>query len=171
MQNFAGGVVILLFKPFKVGDFIETQSGFSGTVQDIYIFTTRIKTIDNKTVYLPNGTLSNGVITNSNQEGIRRVDCTIGISYGNDVDKAREVILNLLNNDKRVHQNPAPAIFLSDLADSSVKILVRFWTNSEHILPLQYDLNEKVYTEFDKHGLTFPFPQMDVHLDSGQLKN
>ncbi len=167
LQNFAGGVVILLFKPFKVGDFIETQSGFSGTIQDIFIFTTRMKTAENKIVYLPNGTLSNGVITNFNQEGVRRIDCTFGISYGNDVEKARKVLLDMLNKDERIHQEPVPIVYLSNLADSSVKILARFWADSSNVFPLQCDLNEKVYIEFGKHGLSFPFPQLDVHLNNG----
>ena len=164
LQNFAGGVIILLFKPFRVGDFIETQSGYSGTVMDIFIFTTCIKTAENKIVYLPNGTLSNGVITNSNQEGIRRVDCTFGIAYGDDVAKARKILSEMLINDERVHKDPVPEVFLTNLDESSVKILVRFWTASSHVFALQCDLNEKVYSEFNKSGLHFPFPQMEVHV-------
>jgi small conductance mechanosensitive channel len=165
LQNFAGGVVILLFKPFKVGDFIETQSGYSGSVEDIYIFTTRLKTLDSRTIYLPNGGLSNGVIVNYNQEGVRRIDMTFGISYGDSVSKAKEVLSDMLANDKRVLQKPEPVVCLSALGDSSVNILVRFWVGVNDFLTVQYDLNEKVYSEFGKHGLTFPFPQMDVHLD------
>ena len=164
LQNFAGGVVILLFKPFRVGDFIETQSGYSGTVQDIFIFTTCVRTAENKIVYLPNGTLSNGVITNCNREGIRRVDCTFGIAYGDDVARAREILTEMLKNDERVHKSPLPEVFLTQLDNSSVKILVRFWTDSSHVFALQCDLNEKVYSEFNKHGLKFPFPQMEVHV-------
>ncbi|NDV70353.1 mechanosensitive ion channel family protein [Dysgonomonas sp. 25] len=164
LQNFAGGIVILLFKPFKVGDFIETQSGYTGTVLDIFIFTTKMKTSDNKIIYLPNGSLSNGVIVNCNQEGIRRVDCVYGISYGDNVAKAREVVLNMLNNDERVHKDPAPVVYLTALADSSVNILVRFWTDSPNVFPVQFDLNEKIYNEFGNSGLSFPFPQVDVHL-------
>lgn len=164
LQNFAGGIVILLFKPFKIGDFVETQSGYSGTIQEISIFTTKMKTTDNKIIYLPNGNLSNGVVVNYNQEGNRRVDCVYGISYGDNVTKAREILVDMLNKDERVHKNPAPVVYLTALADSSVNILVRFWTDSSSVFPVQFDLNEKVYTEFGGHGLNFPFPQMDVHL-------
>jgi small conductance mechanosensitive channel len=164
LQNFAGGVVILLFKPFKVGDFVETQSGYSGTVQSISIFTTALKTAENKIVYLPNGALSNGVITNVNEEGKRRIDCTFGIAYGDDVNKARQILMDLLDNDERVYKTPLPIVYLTSLADSSVNVLVRFWANSGDVFALQCDLNEKVYEEFTRQGLNFPFPQMDVHL-------
>lgn len=164
LQNFAGGVVILLFKPFKVGDFIETQNGFSGTVTDIFIFTTRIKTIENKMIYMPNGALSNGVITNSNQAGTRRTDCTYGIAYGNDVEKARSILLDMLTNDERVHKDPAPVVLLSDLAPNSVNITVRYWADTSDALNVKFELNEKVYAEFRKQGFSFPFPQMDVHI-------
>lgn len=164
LQNFAGGVIILLFKPFKVGDFIEAQ-GNIGVVEAISIFTTRIKTPDNKVVYMPNGSLSNGSIVNYNQDGKRRVDCTFDISYGNDVAKARSILLEHLSIDERVHREPQPVVFLTSLADSSVKVMARFWTNSENVFPIQFDLNEKVYSEFPKQGLQFPFPQMHVHID------
>ena len=164
LQNFAGGVVILLFKPFKVGDFIETEKGYSGTVLEILIFTTRLKTVDNKIIYLPNGSLANGVITNYNQEGTRRADCSYAISYGNDMDTARNVILDLLNKDMRVIRNPEPVVFLQTLEDSSVNITARFWVNTSDFHSVQCDLNEMVYNEFSKHGLQFPFPQMSVHI-------
>jgi len=165
LQNFAGGVVILLFKPFKVGDFIETEKGYSGTVLEILIFTTRLNTVDNKIIYLPNGSLANGVITNFNQEGTRRVDCSYAISYGNDIEVARTVLLELLNKDTRIIQDPQPVVFLQTLEDSGVKITVRFWVLTSDFSPVQNDLNEQVYKEFSKHGLQFPFPQMSVHLE------
>ena len=165
LQNFAGGVVILLFKPFKVNDFIETEKGYSGTVMEILIFTTRLKTVDNKIIYLPNGSLANGVITNYNQEGKRRSDCSYAISYGNDMDTARKVLLELLNKDTRIFRDPEPVVFLQTLEDSSVKITARFWVNTADFHPVQCDLNEMVYNEFRKHGLVFPFPQMNVHLE------
>ena len=164
LQNFAGGIMILLFKPFRVGDFIEAQ-GNSGTVESISIFTTRIKTSENKVVYLPNGTLSNGSIINYNQDGKRRIDATFGIAYGDDVAKTRSVLLDILGKDERVYKDPAPVIYLTSLADSSVNVMARFWANSSDVFSLQCDLNERVYTEFTKQGLSFPFPQMDVHLD------
>ena len=163
-QNLAGGVVILFLKPFKVGDFIEAQSN-SGTVESISIFTTRIKTGDNKVIYLPNGALSNGSIINYNQDGKRRADSTFGIAYGDNVAKAREVLLDILSKDERVIKDPVPVVFLTNLADSSVNVMVRFWATPSDILPIQFDLNEKVYIEFGKNGLSFPFPQMDVHLN------
>ena len=165
LQNFAGGVVILLFKPFKVGDFIETEKGYSGTVMEIFIFTTRLKTVDNKIIYLPNGSLANGVITNYNQEGIRRADCSFAISYGNDMATARKVLLELLSKDVRIIRNPEPVVFLQTLEDSSVKITARFWVNTDVFHSVQCDLNETVYNEFSKHGLQFPFPQVSVHLE------
>ena len=165
LQNFAGGVVILLFKPFKVDDFIETEKGYSGTVLEILIFTTRLKTVDNKIIYLPNGSLANGVITNYNQEGMRRTDCSYSISYGNDMTTARKVLLDLLSKDTRIIRNPEPVVFLQTLEDSSVKITARFWVDTADLHDVQCDLNELVYDEFSKHGLQFPFPQMNVHLE------
>lgn len=164
LQNFAGGIMILLFKPFKVGDFIEAQ-GFSGTVQSIEITATHITTPDNKTIILPNGALSNGSINNYSATGTRRCSWEIGISYGDDVAKAKEVILELIRNHPAVINTPAePAAVLGNLADSAVIITAKAWTNSEHYWTLYYDINEAVYNELPKHGISFPFPQMDVHL-------
>lgn len=165
LQNFAGGVVILLFKPFEVGDLIEAQSGHMGYVQAILIFTTRMRTFDNKIVYLPNGALANGVITNHTKEKRRRVDEIFGITYGDDIMKARELMLKLLAEDERVHKDPAPLIRIRNLSESSVDIQVRFWVNFEHYYKIKYELREIVYNEFPKHGLSFPFPQLDVHIE------
>ena len=166
LQNFAGGVVILLLKPFKVNDFIETEKGYSGTVTDIQIFTTRLKTADNKIIYLPNGSLANGVITNCNQEGTRRVDCSYAISYGCDVEMARKIVLDLLHKDSRVlRRQIKPVVFVQTLDDNSVKITVRFWVLSDDFASVQTDLNESVYTEFGKHGLQYPFSLLRVHLE------
>jgi len=165
LQNFAGGVVILLFKPFKVNDFIETEKGHTGTVLEIHIFTTKLKTVDNKIIYLPNGSLANGVITNYTQEGTRRADCFFSISYGNDMETARKVILDLLSKDTRIFRNPEPVVFLQTLANSSVEITARFWVNASDLQSVQCNLNELVYNEFSKHGLQFPFPQVKVHLE------
>jgi small conductance mechanosensitive channel len=166
LQNFAGGVVILLFKPFQVDDFIETEKGYAGTVLEILIFTTRLKTADNKIIYLPNGSLANGVITNYNQEGTRRIDCSYTISYGSDLDTIRKVIVNLLNKDVRIIKNPEPVVFLQTLEDSSVKITVRFWVHTPDLHPVQCDLNEQIYIEFNKRGLPFPFPTMRIHIEN-----
>lgn len=163
LQNFAGGVIILILKPFKVGDFIDAQ-GYTGTVNQIQIFNTILKTPDNKTVIIPNGGLSTGSMINFSTEPRRRVDWTVGIGYGDDADKAREVLLGMLTDDERVHQDPAPFVAMSALADSSVNFTVRAWVDAANYWPVFFDLNARVYKEFGDHGLNIPFPQMDVHL-------
>ena len=163
LQNFAGGVMILIFKPFKVGDFIEAQ-GHSGSVSEIEIFNTILKTPDNKTIIIPNGGLSTGSMVNYSTEPRRRVDWTIGIGYGDDADKARRVIQGMLDADKRVLRDPEPAILLSELADSSVNFAVRAWVEAGDYWGVFFDLNENVYKNFEKEGLNIPFPQMDVHV-------
>lgn len=163
LQNFAGGVMILLIKPFKVGDFIEAQ-GYSGTVHQIQIFNTILKTPDNKTIYIPNGGLSTNSLINYSTEATRRVDWTIGIGYGDDADRAETVVRRLLSNDPRILEEPAAFIALSELADSSVNFAVRAWVKAEDYWAVYFDLNKKVYQEFDKEGLNIPFPQMDLHL-------
>ncbi|MEQ8518679.1 MAG: mechanosensitive ion channel [Cytophagales bacterium] len=163
LQNFAGGVMILLFKPFKVGDFIEAQ-GYSGSVREIQIFNTILKTGDNKTIILPNGGLSTSSMTNYSTEPERRVDWTIGIGYGDDADKAKTLIKKLLEEDERILKEPAIFIALSELADSSVNFTVRAWVKAGDYWPVFFDMNEKVYKNFDKEGLNIPYPQMDVHV-------
>lgn len=235
LQNFAGGVLILLLKPYKVGDYIEMQ-GYSGTVKEIQIFSTIICTADNKSIIIPNGALSTGTINNFSREDYRRVDWTIGISYGDDVDKAREVILQMFADDDRIvrqyidddrlerleaaeeaaansdngtdassepqeakagwlkrifrHKRKpktkleewreshdgimrsmlaktdcSPKVFVSELADSSVNLSCRAWTRSEFYWGVFFDINERIYKELPTYGISFPFPQMDVHLD------
>lgn len=164
LQNFAGGVMILVFKPFKVGDFIEAQ-GYMGTVFEIQIFNTILKTPDNKVIYIPNGGLSTGSLTNFSQEATRRVDWSFGIAYGDNVEKARTVLLNLINADTRILKEPEPFIGLGELADSSVNLTVRAWVNAADFWDVFFDMNENVYKVFEKEGLSIPFPQMDVHLD------
>lgn len=165
LQNFAGGVLILLLKPYKVGDFIEAQ-GYSGTVTEIQIFHTIINTADNKSILIPNGGLSTGSINNASREDRRRVDWTVCISYGNDVDKAREVILNMLLNDKRIltEDAPAPVVFLSNLNSSSVDLSVRAWVNGEDYWGVYFDFNERIYKVLPQQGLSFPYPHMDVSI-------
>lgn len=164
LQNFAGGMMILLFKPFKIGDFIEAQ-GYSGTVQSIEITTTHITTPDNKKIVLPNGALSNGAINNFSITGTRRCEWKIGISYGDDVSKAKEIILNLIKAHPAVINDPMePFVALAELADSSVIIVARAWTKSEDYWTLTFDINEQVYNQLPKNGINFPFPQMDVHI-------
>lgn len=227
LQNFAGGVLILLLKPYKIGDFIEVP-GYSGTVKEIQIFHTVINTFDNKTIIIPNGGLSTGSINNWSREDYRRVDWTISISYGDDVDKAREVILNMFAKDERIvtkyieedrkkyqteitpdneqialeekrrpwwkrifcHHNKlkkaieeldketkakamaiapkvdrSPVIYINKLNNSSVDLVARVWTRSEFYWGVYFDINEQIYKELPKHGISFPFPQVHIHID------
>jgi small conductance mechanosensitive channel len=164
LQNIAGGMVILLFKPFRVGDTIITADGKTGIVQKIMIFTTQINTFDNQVLFLPNGALSNGVITNLSMGENRRTDINVAISYGDDVEKARALALKILAKDKRVLKRPEPVVILSSLDDSAVTLTVRYWTNYSDLLSTRADIIEQIYKEFPKHKLNFPFPQMDVHM-------
>lgn len=163
LQNFAGGVILLILKPYKVGDWIEAQ-GYAGTVNSIQIFHTVLKTPDNKTIIIPNGGLSTGSVTNYSTEPKRRVDFVFGIGYGDDYDKAKSVLMDIVNGDDRIHQDPAPFIALSELADSSVNLVVRVWVDAPNYWGVKFDTTEKVYKVFDKEGLNIPFPQMDVHV-------
>lgn len=163
LQNFAGGVMIMLFKPFKVGDFIEAQ-GQLGTVKEIQIFNTIILTTDNKTVYLPNGGLATGIMTNYSKEGTRRVDWVFSIAYGDDYDKAKALIIKLFAEDERILKEPAVFVELTQLNSSSVDIAARAWVKSEDYWNVFFSMNEKVYKNFPKEGLNIPFPQMDVHV-------
>lgn len=167
LQNFAGGVMILILKPFKVGDFIEAQ-GYMGTVNQIQIFNTILKTPDNKTIVIPNGGLSTASLTNFSTEPRRRVDWTFGIAYGDDYDQAKAVITRLCAADERIHDDPALFIALSALADSSVNIVVRAWVNASDYWGVFFEMNEKVYKTFADEGLNIPFPQMDVHLHKSE---
>lgn len=163
LQNFAGGVMILLFKPFKVGDSIEAQ-GQSGKVKEIQIFNTLVTTPDNKLIIIPNGGLSTGITKNYSKEPTRRVDWEFGIGYGDSYDKAKAVIDRLLASDERVLKDPAWFIALTSLGESSVNIVVRAWVNSPDYWDVYFSLNEKVYKTFTEEGLNIPFPQLDVHL-------
>ena len=163
LQNFAGGVIILLFKPFKVGDYIEAQ-GHSGSVSEIQIFNTILKTPDNKTIIIPNGGLSTGSMINYSTEPRRRVDFLFGIAYGDDVDKAKAVLKKLIDEDEHILQDPEPFIAVMELADSSVNLVVRVWAEAANYWVIFFDMHEKVYKAFDKEGINIPFPQMDVHL-------
>lgn len=163
LQNFAGGVMILLFKPFKVGDYIEGQ-GQSGTVTEIQIFNTIICTPDNKVIIIPNGGLSTGITKNYSTAETRRVDWEFGIAYGDSYEKAKTVITRLIESDKRILKDPAYFIALNSLGDSSVNIVVRAWVNSPDYWGVFFDMNEKVYKTFSEEKLNIPFPQLDVHL-------
>ena len=164
LQNFAGGVMILIFKPFKVGDVIEAQ-GYTGCVNTIQIFNTILKTPDNKTVIIPNGGLSTSSMVNYSTEATRRVDWTFGIAYGDDIDKAKEVLNELLISNENVLKDPAPFVELGELADSSVNFTVRAWVNAADYWAVHFYMLDKVYRKFAEEGLSIPYPQMDVHLD------
>lgn len=163
LQNFAGGVMILLFRPFKVGDYITAQ-GFSGTVMEIQIFNTILTTPDNVTIILPNGGLSGSAITNYSTQPTRRVDMTFGIGYEDDIDKARKILAGLIGEDQRIMKDPEPFIAVSELADSSVNLVVRAWVNASDYWGVFFDMQEKVKKQFDAQGVSIPFPQTDVHL-------
>jgi small conductance mechanosensitive channel len=163
LQNFAGSVIILIFKPYKIGDFIETQS-FKGTVSEIHIFNTVLKTPDNKTIIIPNGKLSNSAMINFSTEPLRRVDWVFGIAYGDDLEKAKQVITRLANEDERILKDPPLFLALSELGNSSVNITVRAWVSAPEYWNVFFQLNEQVYKVFEQEGLNIPFPQMDVHL-------
>lgn len=163
LSNFAGGVLIILLKPFKVGDFIDAQ-GESGTVTEITIFYTHITTINNQRIVIPNGQLSNNKVTNYSYKPTRRDVVTVGISYDSDIKKAREVLLDILNNDKRTLKDPAPVVLLGGLGDNSVNLSVRFWATNNDFWDLHFDFMEKMKVELEAAGVSFPFPQRDVHL-------
>jgi len=167
LQNFAGGVMLLIFKPFKSGDFIEAQ-GYTGIVSEIQIFNTILKTPDNKTIIIPNGGLSTSAMTNYSTEEKRRVDWTIGIGYGDDVSKTELLIKRLCDEDIRILKDPEVFIAVSELADSSVNFTVRAWVNAEDYWGVYFDMNKTVYEMFGKEGLNIPYPQMDIHLHKNE---
>ncbi|WFE82757.1 mechanosensitive ion channel domain-containing protein [Parabacteroides chongii] len=162
LSNFAGGLIILLFKPYKVGDYIESQ-GVGGTVREIQIFHTILLTADNKNIYIPNGSLSSGVVTNIGREPTRRVEWTFGVEYGSDYEHVKRVIESVLAQDARILNEPAPFIALSALADSSVNVVVRAWVKSPDYWGVYFDTNKAIYATFNAQGIGFPFPQLTVH--------
>jgi len=163
LQNFAGSAMILVFKPYKVGDFIEAQ-GYMGIVKEIQIFNTILTTVDNKTIIIPNGGLSTGSITNYSAQPERRVDFTFGIAYGDDLKKAKQLIRDIVEKDTRVLKEPEPFIRMGEMADSSVNITTRIWVNGKDYWDVYFDTMEAVYETFNANGINIPFPQMDVHI-------
>lgn len=161
LSNFAGGVLILLFKPFKVGDVIEGK-GRTGTVTKIDILYTHLNTFDNKEVVIPNGNLANSDVVNFSSQPTRRVDINVGVAYHTDLKKAREVILTIFKNDSRVHSEPEPVVFLNNFGESSLDLVVRAWTDTENLWPVYFDSMEKIKTSFDSHDIEIPFPQRVV---------
>ena len=162
LQNFAGGIIILFLKPYKVGDWVEAQ-GTAGTVQAIQIFHTILLTADGKLIYVPNGAMSSGTITNYTLTPSRRVEWVIGIEYGEDVEKARQVVLDILKSDERVAKDPAPMVALSELNNSSVDMTIRCWTPNETYWDVMFETREKIYNAFNAAGIGFPFLQVTVH--------
>jgi len=167
LQNFAGGVILLLLRPYKVGDYIEAQ-GQSGTVESIGLFSTCLKTPDNQTIYVPNNAIATSIIDNYSQSDTRRVDWTLSISYGDDVDVARREILAMLEADKRVLTDTAPVVYVKNLGNSSVDLVIRAWVANTDYWGLYFDMNEKMYKELPSKGIKFPFPQMDVNIKNNK---
>ena len=163
LSNFAAGVLIIIFKPFKIGDFVE-MAGVAGVIENIMIFTTEMKTGDNKKVIVPNSSVLGGVITNYSANDTRRIDLVMGIGYNDDIDKAKRVLEEIINADERILKDPAPLIAVSELADSSVNFVVRPWVKSGDYWAVYFALHETVKKRFDQEGISIPYPQQDVHL-------
>lgn len=162
LSNFAGGLIILIFKPFKVGDYIDGQNA-SGTVKEIQIFHTILSTVDNKIIYVPNGSLSSNAIVNYSKQETRRAEWVFGVEYGEDFERVKAVLERIIAADERILQTPAPFIGLGSLSASSVDIKVRVWTKSSDYWDVVFDMNRIVYETFNKEGIGFPFPQLTVH--------
>jgi small conductance mechanosensitive channel len=163
LGNFAAGVLMIIFKPFKVGDLIE-GAGITGVVEEIQIFTTQLKTPDNKTIIVPNAKLTADNIVNFNAKGTRRVDFVFGIGYDDEIDKARGIIKDIIEQDERVLKDQEPVIVVSELADSSVNFTVRAWTSADDYWSFYFDTMEKVKKQFDAQGISIPYPQRDIHV-------
>lgn len=167
LQNFASGVMLVVFRPFKNGDFVEA-GGTSGIVEKITIFSTMMRTPDNREVIVPNGAIYGDTITNYSARATRRVDLTFGIGYGDDIKQAKEVIWQVLNADDRILKDPEATVAVGELADSSVNFVVRPWVKSEEYWPVTFDLTEQIKLAFDNAGISIPFPQMDVHMEKAE---
>jgi len=164
LQNFASGVMLILFRPFRTGDFIEA-GGAEGVVEEIRIFSTLMRTPDNREVTVPNGDIFNGKIVNNNAKPTRRIDLVVGIDYGDDLRQAKELLEKVVKEEERVLDEPETFIAVGELGANSVDILVRPWVNTVDYFSAKCDLTEKIKLAFDDAGISFPFPQMDVHLD------
>ena len=162
LQNLDGGIIILLFKPYKVGDYVDAQ-GVSGTVKEIQIFHTILQTVDHKVIYVPNGALSSGSVVNYSLSEDRRIEWSIGVEYGTDAEKVKSTLLSIASADGRILQDPAPFIALSGLGESSVDFVLRAWVKNADYWDVYFDLNRQIYEVFGQKGISFPFPQMVVH--------
>lgn len=167
LQNFAGGVILLILRPYKVGDYIEAQ-GQAGTVDEIGLFQTRMRTADNRTIYVPNNSIATSIIDNYSQSETRRVEWILSISYGDDVEVARREILAMLESDTRVLKEKAPVVYVKTLNSSSVDLTIRAWVANSEFWPLYFEMNEKMYKELPEKGINFPFPQMDVNIKNNK---
>jgi len=163
LSNFAAGVLMIIFRPFKVDDYIE-GAGVAGTVEEIQIFTTQLRSPDNKTIIVPNSKITGDNIINYSTKGTRRVDMVFGIGYEDDIDKARQIILDVVENDERVMKDPAPVALLAELADSSVNFNTRVWSSADDYWGVYFDTTEMVKKRFDAEGISIPYPQRDVHV-------
>ena len=163
LSNFAAGILIVIYRPYKVGDYIEAGN-YAGTVKDIQIFSTVLKTPDNKIVVVPNGSIMNGSIVNYSDQDTRRIDLIISCGYEDDIDKVRSVLEDIIKKEKRVLKDPKPQIAVTELADSSVNFIFRPWVKRTDYLPVYYSLLEEVKKRFDKEGISIPYPQSDVHI-------
>ncbi len=168
LANFAAGFLMIIFRPFKVGDFIE-GAGVAGVVREIQVFTTTLKTPDNKTIIVPNAKLSGDNIINYSAEANRRVDMTVGVAYDADLAKVKDVLKDIISKDARIHADPAPQVVVAELADSSVNFVVRVWTSTEDYWGVKFDATETIKNRFDAEGIGIPFPQRDIHIVSGAV--
>ena len=166
LANFAAGFLMIIFRPFKVGDFIE-GAGVAGVVEAIQIFTTTLKTGDNKTIIIPNAKLAGDNITNYSAKETRRVDMTVGVAYDADLSKVKNVLTDIISKESRIHADPAPQVAVAELADSSVNFVVRVWTDTADYWGVKFDITETIKNRFDEEGIGIPFPQRDIHIVSG----
>jgi small conductance mechanosensitive channel len=168
VQNFAGGIMLLIFKPFKAGDFIEAQ-GYSGTVSELSITSTKLVTTDNRVIIIPNGILSNNIINNFSDQKFRRVDLTVDVEYGSSSDEVKQLLASMIENDSRILNTPAaPFIALSALKESSVQFTLRLWVNSSDYWNVYYELTERIYKALPENGIQFPFPQLDINIKTNK---
>jgi len=170
LANFAAGILIVTFRPYKVGDYIQAGSA-SGTVLDIQIFSTVLKTPDNKMIVIPNGSVMDGSITNYSEQPTRRVDIVASCGYEDDIDKVKQLLTDIINQDDRILDEPEPIVALSELADNSINFVVRPWVNSSDYFPVYYSLLEQIKKRFDKEGISIPYPQRDIHIYNHENKN
>ena len=168
LANFAAGFLMIMFRPFKVGDFIE-GAGVSGVVDTIQIFTTTLKTGDNKTIIIPNAKLSGDNITNYSAQTTRRVDMTVGVAYNANLSVVRDVLKDIISKQSRIHATPEPLIAVAELADNSVNFMVRVWTDTGDYWAVTFAMTETIKNRFDAEGIGIPFPQHDIHIISGQV--